>query len=50
VRNVPQITLVALPHSAAEKFHISVDRKTTRRLHCTTDVQPMHTIPWSLEK
>jgi len=29
VRNVPQITLIAFPHSAAEKFRISADRKTT---------------------
>jgi len=42
--------LVAFPHSAAEKFRISADRKTTVRSHCTTDVQPMHTIPWSIQK
>jgi len=43
VRNVAQITpLIAFPHSAAEKCSISAHRKTTVRLHCTTDVQPMH--------
>jgi len=41
---------VAFPHSAAKKFRISADHKTTVRSHCTTDVQLMHTIPWSLEK
>ena len=45
-----KLPLLAFPHSAAEKFRISADRKTTVRSHCTTDVQPMHTIPWSLGK
>jgi len=44
-----KLPLVAFPQSAAVKFRISADRKTTVRSHCTTDVQPMHTIPWSLE-
>jgi len=44
-----KLPLVAFPHSAAEKFRISADRKTTVRSHCTTDVQPMHTILRSLE-
>jgi len=42
---------VAFPHSAAEKFRISADRKTTVRSHCTTDVQPMHpVIPLKIKK
>jgi len=45
-----KLPLVAFLHSATEKFRISADRKTTVRPHCTTDVPPMHTIPWSLEK
>jgi len=45
-----KLPLVAFPHSAAEKLCISMDRKTTVRSHCTTDVQPMHAIPWSLKK
>ena len=44
-----KLPLVTFPQSAAEKFRISADGKTTIRSHCTTDVQPMHTIPWSLE-
>ena len=32
-----------------KNVRISTDCKTTVRSHCTTDVQPMHTIPWSLE-
>ena len=44
-----KLPLVAFPQSAAEKFRISADGKTTVRSHCTTDVQPIHTIPWSLE-
>jgi len=36
-------SLSLFPHSAAEKFRISGNRKTTVRSHCTTDVQPMHT-------
>jgi len=45
-----KLPLVAFPHSAAEKFRISADHKTTVRSHCTTGLQPMHTILWSLEK
>jgi len=45
-----KLPLVAFPHSAAEKFRISADRKSTVHSHCTTDMQPMHTIPWFLEK
>ena len=37
-----KLPLIAFPHSAAEKFCISADRKTTVRSRCTTDVQPMH--------
>jgi len=37
---------IAFSYSAAEKFHISVDRKTTIRSHCTRDVQPMHSSVW----
>jgi len=41
-----KLPLIAFPHSAAEKFCISVDRKITIRLHCTTDVQLMHSSVW----
>ena len=41
-RSVAPSPLVTFPHSAAEKFSISTDRKATIRSHCTTDVQPMH--------
>jgi len=44
-----KLPLVAFPHSAAEKFRISADRKSAVRSHCTTDVQPMHG-PLKLEK
>jgi len=37
-----KLPLIAFPHSAAEKFHISADHKTTVCSHCTTDVQTMH--------
>jgi len=37
-----KLPLIAFLHSAAEKFRISADHKTTVRSHCTTDVQPMH--------
>jgi len=37
-----KLPLIAFPHSAAEKFRISADRKITVRSRCTTDVQPMH--------
>ena len=37
-----KLPLIAFPHSAAEKFRISVDCRTTVRLHCTTDVKPKH--------
>jgi len=49
-----KLPLIAFPHSAAEKFRISVDCKTAIRSHCTTDVQPMHSsvrrpfLPYSL--
>jgi len=41
-RTFRKLPLIAFPHSAAEKFLISMDRKTTVRSYCTTDVQPMH--------
>ena len=41
-----KLPLIAFPYSAAEKFCISVDLKTTVRSHCTTDVQPMHSSVW----
>ena len=34
--------LSLFPHSAAEKFRISMHCKTNVCWHCTTDVQPMH--------
>ena len=37
-----KLSLIAFPNSAAEKFCIFVDCKTTICSHCTTDVQPMH--------
>jgi len=40
-----KLPLVAFPHSAGEKFRISISadrRKTTVHSHCTTDVQPIH--------
>ena len=37
-----KLPIIALPHSAAEKFRISTDRKTTIRSRCTTDVQLVH--------
>ena len=37
-----KLPIIAFLHTAAEKFRISRDRKTTIHLHCTTDVQPMH--------
>jgi len=42
VQNVTQIALIAFLHSAAKKFCTFVDRKTTVRSHCATDVQLMH--------
>jgi len=41
-----KLSVIAFPHSAAKKFHISADRKTTVCSHCTTDVQPMHRSIW----
>jgi len=41
-RTFCKLPLIAFRHSAGEKFRISVDRKSTVRLHCITDVQPMH--------
>jgi len=38
-----KLPIITFPHSAAEKFRISADHKTTVCSHCTTDVQPMHT-------
>ena len=44
-----KLPLTAFPHSAAEKFRIFADRKTTICSHRTTDVQPMHSsVPRSL--
>ena len=37
-----KLPIIAFPHSAAEKFRISADHKTTIRSRCTTDVQLMH--------
>jgi len=42
VRNVPQITPIAFPHSTAEKFCISAYRKSMVHSHCATDVQPIY--------
>jgi len=44
-----KLPIVAFPHSAAEKFRISADHKTTVRSHCTTDVQLMVTGQFAYE-
>ena len=36
-----KLPLIAFPHSAAEKFGIFADCKTTVRSHCTTNVRPL---------
>jgi len=45
-----KVPVIAFPDSAAEKFRISADRKTTVCSHCTTDVQPSRSplLPYSL--
>ena len=41
-RTFHKLLIIAFPHSAAKKFRISVDHRTTVRSHCITDVQPTH--------
>ena len=36
-----KLPIIAFPHSAAVKFRISADHKTTVCSHCTTGVQPI---------